>query len=321
MTLTNVTNVSLPIAVWLAADDYDFTPGDKAISATSLLKPLRQIILRGRLTEEHAKTPDVSDFIASRLGSSIHDGIERAWNGNYQKSLRDLGYPDSLIKKVRVNPPEDTDDILPIWIEQRTTKDFLGYRISGKFDMVIEGVLQDFKSTSVYSYTMGSKDDDYSKQGSIYRWLNPDKITEDHMNIQFIFTDWSRAMARQSDTYPQQRVLQHRVELMSVDATDLWIRGRIRDLENYANEAEGALPFCTDEELWRSKPVYKFFSNPAKTDGRCTKRLDTMAEAIAYQAGKGKGGGVIHTIPGQVKACNFCPAFPICTQKDLYDHG
>jgi len=318
--LTNTTNISLPLAVWLASDGYDFVANGRAISATSLLKPVRQILLKERLNEQNRDTPDVADFIASRLGHSIHDGIESAWVQNGKKALKTLGYSDSVIEKVEINPAIIDRNKIQVWLEQRSQRQIKGYTISGKFDMVLEGVLQDFKSTSVYTWMLGSKDEDYSLQGSIYRWLNPERITANYMNIQFIFTDWSRAQAKQApNRYPQQRVHEHRVKLMSLEETEAWIRNKLNALEAVAELPEPEIPFCSEKDLWKGDDVFKYYGNPAKTDGRATKNFDTLAEANAFMAEKGKG--IVITVPGQVKACGYCPAFPICSQKDLYEHG
>ena len=319
--ITNITGISLPLAVWLTSDSYDFSAsGRKAISATSFLKPVRQILLKERLSEDSKITPDVSDFVASRLGHAIHDSIEQAWIHNYKNALRNLGFPEQTIARIQINPKEVDPKGIQVWLEQRSERDLMGYAISGKFDMVLDGVLQDNKSTSVYTWMLGSKDDDYCKQGSIYRWLNPDKIRADHMNIQFIFTDWSRAQAKQNPNYPQQRVLEHRVELMSLADTEAWMITKLKQLEAHADLPEDRLPECTDKDLWRGETVYKFYSNPAKLDGRATKNFDDMSSAAAYMAEKG-GKGVIITTPGKVKACGYCPAFQLCTQKDQYEHG
>ena len=322
--LTNNTGLNLPFAVWLAADDYDFrSNGAKAISATSLLKPVRQILLWERLTPENSQTPDVSDRIAARVGHAFHDSMEKAWVSNYRQALTALGYPTSVIDRVRINPTNEelraSNNIIPVYLEQRGSREIMGYKISGKFDLVMEGELNDTKSTSVYTYIKGGKDEDYKLQGSIYRWIHQDKITSDHITINFIFTDWQRSMAKANDAYPQQRVLSHRVELMSLSQTEHWIRQRIKELEASADLPEDRIPLCSDKDLWRSEPVFKYYANPDKTDGRATKNNETMAEALAYKASKG-GKGVIIEHPGKVKACGYCPAFPICSQKDLYEH-
>jgi hypothetical protein len=318
--ITNITGISLPLAVWLAADEYDYYTGtERSISATSLIKPTRQIILRERLDEENQETPDVSDRIASRLGNAIHDSIERAWKTKAALSLQALGYPEHVLKRIAVNPEAVTPGMIPIYMEQRESRIFRGYRISGKFDFVLDGELQDFKSTSVYSFILGDKDEIYRLQGSIYRWLNPTKITHDYMNIQFIFTDWSRAMAARNSEYPQQRVHTHRVTLMSIAETEDWLNAKIDALESVAHLPEDQLPFCTDADLWRSAPKWKYYSDPAKTSGKSTKNFDSAAEADAHLKAAGKG--IVIEIPGQVKACGYCPAFNICTQKDNYEHA
>lgn len=326
MQLSNVTNIPLSLAVWLASDGYDFRRGArKAISVTALLKSPRQILLAERLNEQNRLQPDVSDFIASRLGHSIHDGIERAWKTGYREAMASLGYPQNLIDRVAINPLDEevaaNPDMVPVYLEQRAEREFMGYAITGKFDMILEGVIQDIKSTTVFSLMSGSKDDDYRLQGSLYRWLNPKKVTADHMFINFIFTDWMKAQARANPNYPQQRVCAHRIELLSLAETEAWMRKRIRELEAAADLDEPELPRCSDKELWRSDPTWKFYLDPAKAqdpNARCSKRCDSFAEARAYQAEKG-GRGVIVEEPGKVKACGYCPAFPICSQKDEYD--
>lgn len=317
--ITNITGVSLPLAVWLATDNYDFVPGDKSISATALMKTPRQTILQGRLTQATAHTPDITDYIAACLGHAVHDSIEKAWRKDPKKALMSLGYPEKLADRVRLEPETVEEGDIPVYLERRGAKEIDGYSISGKFDMVIDGRLYDFKSTSVYSYISGSKDDDYQLQGSIYRWIHQDLIDEDWINIQFIFTDWSRAQAKQSSTYPQQRVMEHPVELMSIEKTEAWIRDQLRTLEKYQDMPEPELPFCTDKDLWRGETVYKYYSDPSKVSGRATKNFDSLSEANAHLASKSKG--IVITVPGKVKACAYCRAAPICTQKDLYEHG
>lgn len=323
MQITNYSGISLPLAVWLASEGYDFDPGQsRSISATSLLKPVRQILLNERLTEKDKVLPDLTDYIASKLGHTIHDGIEKAWTSDYRSSMRKLGYPEKLIQQIVINPNEVKEGMLPVYIEQRHQREILGYQISGKFDMILEGEVHDFKSTSVFALK-GTKDDDYRLQGSIYRWINPEKVTADHMVIHFIFTDWQAFKARQDPNYPQSRLYDHRIELLSLEETEAWIKAKLKALETAADLPEAEIPFCTDKELWRSDPVFKYYSDPAKANqagSRATKNFDTMQEARAYQASKG-GRGVIITNPGQVKACSYCRAFPICSQKDLYDHG
>lgn len=326
MPITNKSDISLALAVWLLHDEYDYVRGvDKYISATTLMKPIRHIILPKRMPPEQFQT-DVEDFIARALGKSLHDSVEKAWTRGHVRSLELMGYPDSVIERVRVNPTDEEvqragDQIIPIYLEQRLFREFEGYTIGGKFDLVTEGIIQDNKSTSAYSWLLGDKDDDYRLQMSIYKWLDAGqkfpKITEDYGRINFIFTDWQKMQARQNPGYPQKRVEYKEFPLMSLPEIETWIRSKIRAIEANQEKDEPDLPDCTDDELWFSVPVHKYYSDASKTSGRSTRNFDDLGAAREFQSSKG-GKGVIITVRGEPKRCGYCDVFPICTQKDRY---
>lgn len=324
MKLTNMHNISLSLAVWLLHDEYDYINEPNYISATSLLKSIRQLVLSRRVDQADREL-DISAFLASRMGTAIHDSIEKAWALSGQRAMKALGYPEQVYSNVIVNPtPEqvaENPDIVPIWMEQRAFRTIevngVPYKIGGKFDQVIDGRLFDAKSTSVYAYLLGRKDEDYAWQGGIYRWLNPELITDEHIYIQFIFTDWQKARARGDADYPQAKALEYPVEMPSIDDTESFIIEKLSQLQKYWDAPDENIPYCTDKELWRGETVYKYYSDPNKTTGRSTKNFDDKAEAHSFQATKG-GKGIVIAIPGEVRACEFCPAFNACKQKDLY---
>ena len=321
MKFTNNHGISLPVAVWLLHDDYDYHFEPNYISATSLLKSTKQLVLSQRVAAAD-KEMDISDLFASRFGHAVHDSAEKAWRKSGNRIMKVLGYPDSIADNIVVNPTEEelraSNAIVPVWIEQRSYREIDGYKIGGKFDQVINGRLFDFKTTSVWTYIYGGKDEDYRLQGSIYRWLNPKIITDDYIYIQFLFTDWQRMRAKQDPVnYPQIKTKEYPVELLSIPETEQWIKNKLRSLSAAWNKPEEELPPCNDKELWRSDPQFKYYADAAKTDGRSTRNFDTMPEAQAFMVTKG-GKGVIKTIPGEVKACEYCPAFSVCKQKDQY---
>jgi hypothetical protein len=311
---TNLHQIDISMAVWLVHDDYDFLPRERAISATALLKPTRQIILAGRVTGEALE--DISARISMRLGHAI--SIEHAWKTGYKRSLSLLGLPDKVIDRFKINPdpkevqPED----IPVYIEQRGYRKLGEWVISGKLDMAVNGRLKDAKSTSVFSFIKGNKDENYRLQLSFYKWLHSDKVTDDEGDIQFVFTDWQKSMVNTIPGYPPIRIVNHTVSLYSEQETETLIASKIEDLVRYQDASQDALPRCTDEELWRSEPVYKYYSDPTKTDGRATKNFDSLIEANNHLTEKGKG--VVKTVPGQVKACLYCRAFDICEQRKEY---
>ena len=310
---SNVSAVPLSIAVFLCSDNYDHD--DTTISATALIKPIRQIVLAHRVDKEASYT-DLVQMVPSRMGSAIHDAIERAWTTNHALALKTLGYPQKVIDKILINPsPEELkEDTIPIYLEQRAYKQVGNYKVSGKFDFVGDGRVEDFKSTSTFTAVNNTNDSKYILQGSIYRWLNPTLITKDEMAIQFIFTDWSAARARAEPGYPQSRIQQRILPLKPIAEIDHFVKRKLNQIDQYMSAPEEEIPLCTDEDLWRSAPVFKYYKNPEKTV-RSTKNFDTKQEAYIRMAEEG-GKGIVIERPGQVTACKYCPAFGACSQKD-----
>jgi len=322
MKITNRANISLPIAVWLVTDDYDYNPEERYISVTSLMRPVRQTVLARRIPSEEREM-DIADLLASSMGTALHDSIEQAWRKNGARALKALGYPPKVYENLRINPtPEELKEnpsIVPCYIEQRVTKEIDGYKIGGKFDMILDGRLFDHKTTSVWAYLLGSKDEDYALQMGMYRWLNPDKVLDDHGHINFIFTDWQRAASLQNPNYPKLKTVEYPVLLLSIPQVEQYIRAKLRELTRCWDLPEDQLPRCTDKELWRSESKFKYYSDPAKANqpgAKATKNFPTLSEANAHLSAAGKG--IVKIIPGEVKACGYCPAFDNCKQKDEY---
>jgi hypothetical protein len=311
---SNVSDVPLALAVFLASDYYDYNDDPDTISATTLLKPLRQIVLPSRVPPGDGLI-DLASMMNNRMGNAIHDGIEKAWTTNHVRAMKALGFPQRVIDKVVVNPTYAVGpDAIPVYLEQRLKRKIGKWTITGKFDFVGEGRVQDFKSTSVWTYKNQVNNEKYTQQGSIYRWLDPKMITQNELDIHFIFTDWKAGMQRADPTYPPKRFHKQTFPLMSLQSTEAFISRKIALIEQYLNAPEQDIPLCDDEELWRSEPVHKYYKNPAKT-ARSTKNFEDIQDARTRFVEDGSV-GLIKTVPGQVTACKYCPAFGACTQKD-----
>lgn len=326
MKVTNEHDVSLALSVWLLFDEYDYIDNPKYLSATTLLKPLKQIVMRHRVDMSN-QSIDVLDFTAASMGTGLHDSIEKSWRKGYKSALKKLGYPQRVIDAVVIDPtPEDfakNPDLIPVYLERRGTKVLNGWTIGGKFDIVTEGLLQDFKSTSTYSWVSGSRDEEHKMQGSIYRWIHDDIITEDVIRINYIFTDFMKYMAASNPKYPARRIMHKDIPLMPYERTEAWIGEKLNLIDKFWDAPESEIPECTDEELWRSEPQFKYFSDAAKVDvpgARSTKNFDDLMSARQHMAEKG-GKGAIKVVEGQVKRCSYCAVAAICKQRERYDIG
>ena len=317
MHYTNRYNLPLSMALFLLNDTYDGNSDNPyQISASTLLKSIRKIVLYKRLPDN--LITDISDNITSRLGTAYHKAVEDSWLNNPQDSMALLNYPAKMRDNIVVNPSDDyllnNPNAIPVYLEQRVQRDIGKWTITGQYDLIVNGVLEDIKSTSVFNYLSQNKVEDYTLQGNIYKWLNPEKITEPYMNINYILTDWSAGRARTDKNYPPLKIVIQKLPLSSTDKTEAFIKNKLTQIQLNLNKPEHELPECSDIDLWRRETVYKYFSNP--DNKQSTKNFDNLFEASSYAASKGKG--VVVTVPGEVTACKYCAAFSICSQKDKY---
>jgi hypothetical protein len=295
MRFTNKLNLPQYLVDWLENDNYDYIHAPNTVSATTLLKPLRAHIITSRHGED--LEVDVSELVASRYGNAIHDSVERIETPGVTKEQR-------VSRKVTIGDTE--------------------YTVTGKYDVLVEkdGVytIRDMKSTSAWTFIYGGKDEDYRAQLSIYRWLlSQDKQVEPVAFIDFFFTDWQGIKARTEKGYPQSRIhAGYRIELLSLEETEAFIRSRLSALHLHRDLPEEQLPECTEEELWAEKDTYAVYKIGNK---RATKVCDTKEEAIQYKDSH-KLNGFVQERKGKVKRCKYCSAAPFCSQfKELQAKG
>jgi hypothetical protein len=298
MKFTNRFEVPKYLYQWLCADSYDGHSDPYMLSATSMLKPVRVHWLTLRHGAELEE--DVSDVLSARIGSAIHDSIERVKTENVIKEQR-------AIKKIEVNGQE--------------------FSISGKFDILEDedgdGIwtLRDIKTTSVFSYIFGGKDKDYQIQLSIYRWLNHEKYPiNSTANIDFFFTDWQSSKAKFDENYPPRKLMPgYKIELMSIPDTDKYIRDRVAEFEKYRDVPDNELPLCTKEELWASEDTFAVMKSGNQ---KATKVCSTEVEAQEYIRDHNITKVDIICRPGKAKHCRYCSGFPFCGQgQELMERG
>jgi len=318
---TNNSDIPLTFAVWLAADHgYDLNYDPKVFSATDLLKPIRSLILSRKIKEEslQKESVDIAEVAAARLGTAVHTALEYAWTHHLEEALEALDYPPSMRERVKINPDPATADPtdLNVYIEQRSQKEVNGYTISGKFDFVILGRVRDAKTTKTYTWINGSNNHKYMMQGSIYRWLNPDIITDDLMSIDYAFTDWSPLQAQANKDYPPQRILSKELELLPIEVVDSFVQDKLRQIEDLQSKTDqNDLPLCTPDELWQDPARWAFYKNPQNK--KATKLYDSAAEAYAANSAIGNTGVVVER-KATPKFCTYCDASSICLQADAF---
>ncbi len=359
----NPQNISLPMAVWLANDTYDYDSRTNVISVTTLMKSVKQIVLGSRIKPSDNPI-DIATLLPSRLGTAVHNAIEEAWVSNkyilgetvsnsfgdqgefvgYSENkivvntehgyrdfeqdelnpptmgittaLTALGYPQTVLDRIKVNPNSGTLNKLdlPVYLEQRAERQVGKWIVSGKFDLIFNGMIQDIKSTGTFTFTKKTNDLKYILQLSLYRWLNPLKVTKDHGAIQFIFKDWNKNLAFNNVNYPRLPVLEYLLQLTPISEIDQYVVDKLNALDTHWEVAQEELPMCTDADVWRGASTFKYYG---KADAkRATKVFDDPFAAQNYFAEKGKG--IVREVKSSPIGCLYCPAFNTCKQGQGY---
>ena len=278
------------VVQWLKHDEYDYD--ENTISATTLLKPARAFALERKHYDD--LEIDLSDIVASRYGTAIHDSVEKV-------KLKDCVQ------------------------EERLKKNVMNRIITGKFDILHkinekDWELIDVKSTSVWTYIYGSKEEEYVEQLSIYRWLannNGYKVLQT-AKVWFIFTDWSAAKAKADPNYPQSRIAVKEITLKGDDQTLKFIGQRVQLFNNTEKLPESDMPLCTDKELWADEDKWAVMKEGRKS---AVKLFKSEEEAQLFMGDKSPQHSIVLR-PGMVKRCKYCSVRKFCSQyKALVESG
>lgn len=278
MQITNNYDLPAPLVSAIINDTYEKV-GD--ISVTRLIGAPRKHQLEARHDAE--VTQDATDFLWSLLGQCVHQIFERA-------------DPDSFLAEVRL------------------TAKVNGWLVSGKPDLLTaEGIIQDWKVTSVYSFLLGDKPE-WEAQLNCYAWLfeqNRDKHNVDIKGLQIvgILRDHLKSKANDSN-YPEVAFLSKDIPLWSKAARQRYVEERVAIHQFAVDAPDDELPECTDEERWARPTTWAV---KKKGNKKAARVLTSEAEAVTWIAGA--SGFEIEERPGRnIRCAEYCAAAPFCNQ-------
>jgi hypothetical protein len=262
MNLTNRNNLPSQVLHWLtefnqhnederarsiAELEAIFGPHKFKISATSMLKSVKEVILTDRHYEEIEK--DATDVYDAIVGTAIHE------------SFRTMPMREGEMREIRTGA---------------SIKDVL---VTGQFDYILNSKLGDYKSTKIGSYVFGDKEYEYVAQLSVNRYLfrvDPrfGQMLADQGEIIMLFTDWRDREYKTkkygfSDVpnYPH-RAVELNVDLWDIGTTEKFINKKITDYKIASMGKDEELPLCSDKERWMR--VTKKATTYAKCEQYCS---------------------------------------------------
>lgn len=215
-------------------------PNKDTMRVTELINPP----LMKQLTLKHWDeiTVDVSDFLFSVLGQSVHYILEK-------------GTPDDAIGEERISV---------------ITK--FG-KLSGKSDLYHNEGIEDWKVTSVFSFLLGIKSE-WTAQLNVYKYLwEKNNFPVKSLTINAVLRDWVRSKAKFNPTdYPQ-------IPFMRLKA-DLWTEKECEEYINERFTIHNSDPVeCTPYERWERPTTWAVMKGKNK---RATRVLNTELEAELY---------------------------------------
>ena len=284
MNITNELNLPEPLVDAVRNDGY--TKGDADFSITGLMSPPYQRKLMGEYGGKI--TEDAADRIWSLFGQAIHSILERAGES-------------------------DTDYEL----ERRLFADCLGKRISGQVDVYHpqDSLIQDYKTTSVWSVLDDGYKADWERQLNGYAWLaRSNGITVKRLEIVAILRDWSRMeRMRRGNGYPSHPVVLREIPVWGDEIAQDYIETRVQ-LHNNPDP-----PVCTPKDKWEKPTTYAVKKEGSK---RAVRVYETKSEAEAHiekheqvLEGPSEHKLSIETRKGEAVRClSYCPAKSFCNE-------
>ncbi len=221
---------------------------------------------------------DVSDFLWMIFGRMAHAVIEG------------LADPNSLA-------------------EEKLVYNYKGNTIVQIADSLdADGLLMDFKATSVYSFLLGEKEE-WEQQLNLYDFglkhvLN---MPAKRLQIHALLRDWSKGKTYDSSDYPQCPFIVKDIPLWPTEQQELFLNTR---LMIHTEADNGNVLPCTPKEMWEKPTVYKVKKNKdskrAVNGGNHTDKKEAMVHAD-------KIGGIVETVEGcRAKCKDYCPVRSVC---------
>lgn len=281
MKITN--NYNLPDALVKYCEESQFGVKNKYYSVTTILNPVRSVLLMRRHNDEIVK--DASEMINTLFGSATH----------------------SLIEKF------DKTGFAEMYLSQEITD---GYYLTGKCDLYDEKnyALVDYKTATCWKIIF--KDfDDWKKQGLMYAWL----LSKQHrlvskLKFHALLKDWTakdlRLAKLKGDFYPETQVYTWEYDVTTQDLIEIenFINERFSALIDGETLSDFDLPDCGKVDTWYTGDKFAVYKNV--NDARATRVFDNEKEAKDFITNKG---GVLVYRKGEYRKCqDYCDCHEFC---------
>ena len=278
MKFTNEMN--LPASMVSAITNDTYTMGKADISVTTLIQPPKIRVLKSRHRDEIVE--DVADRVWALLGTNTHAIIER------------INHPDSIQ-------------------EERLSMEVSGWTISGQADLYEDGIISDFKTTSVWGVINGPKDNYIHQLNCYAEMFRQSGFSVKGLQVIAILRDWSKFGGQRSQSYPKKQVVRVPIPLWGHIETMNYLRDRVRVHQIAECLADDDIPCCTPEERWERPTRFAIVKGKNK---RAWRVVDSLEEAEKLKAEIEEGSKDKYRIDERtgesVRCANYCSVNQWC---------
>ncbi len=283
-------NHSLPEAIVRAVNADSYDRGRSDITVTELIGPPLQRILRREHDEDLVE--DVADRMYSLLGQAGHVVLERAAHSELA--------------------------------ETRLYADVSGWTVGGQLDNLhlSDGVLSDYKFTSVYSLLYGEKPEWTRQLNCLAQLVIENGGVVNKLQIVVLARDWSATRAKERG-YPKSPVQVVEIPLWLESERMLYLMDRVKLHQGaelaFAN-GDTVLE-CNKEERWERDPKFALMK---KGNKRAVKLYEEEADAQVALVTSGTN-HYIEVRPGErvrcerycvLSKCGVCPYYKIQEEEE-----
>lgn len=255
---------------------------NKTISTTTLVNPPQLEALK--LTVDY--TEDYGDMLFMLMGSAVHYIIERS-------------------------PTENS------LTEERLHTRVGDWVVSGKIDDYSDGVLRDWKFSSIYA-VQGDKADWHAQANINAHLLRKHGFPVERIEYWVMLRDWSKSAALRGATEHKSPFVQKEVPIWSEEKAHEYIVNRVLKhsaaREHELDSLHEAFP-CTSDEMWERPATWKVIKHGAK---RASKNFNNEKDAAIDCANRNmkKNEYTVQFVRGERGRCSgYCPVASACRQN------
>jgi len=247
-TITNKNNIPDPIFQSIKSNWYSGHDAKHYCSTTGLIKPAKMFVLEKRHDYEIEEEAD--GMVWSLMGSAMHKVLEKS---ETETSLVEQRLYDTIDDKV----------------------------LSGGIDHYEDGVISDYKFTSVWTYIFGSRTKEWTEQLNIYAYLFAKAgFPVTNLKIIAIFRDWSKSKYKFESGYPKQ-IVTIPIKLWDLAKTESFIKTKLKEIEAALLLPDDEIEPCSFSDRWQKPPRFAVMKDGGQ---RAVKLFDCTDDADAFIA-------------------------------------